>query len=162
MLFRSKTFKPDLTIKEHSNTVCSLIQLSSGILCSGSGDKTIKLYNINNNTYNVLQTLTYHTNGISKIIELMNKKLVSCSGDNTIIFYFKDNNEYIKDFNIKSNGCNGPIIQTKDNEICYYEDTNNALCFFDLQERKNITKINNISVTNNIFDSLLICPMNYY
>ena len=156
IIYNNKTFKPDLTIKEHSNSVYSLIQLSSGILCSGSSDKTIKLYNINGNTYNVLQTLSYHTDWITKIIELRNKKLVSCSGDNTIIFYFKDNNQYTKDFNIKTNGYNGPIIQTKNNEICYYEDTNSALCFFDLQERKNITKINNISVTNHIYDSLLM------
>ena len=156
IIYNNKTFKPDLTIKEHSSYVYSLIQLSSGILCSGSNDKTIKLYNINGNTYNVLQTLSYHTGGISKIIELRNKKLVSCSYDNTIIFYFKDNNQYTKDFNIKTNGVNGPIIQTKNNEICYYEYTNSALCFFDLQERKNITKINNISVTTNIYDSLLM------
>ena len=156
IIYNNKTFKPDLTIKEHSSYVYSLIQLSSGILCSGSDDKTIKLYNINGNTYNVLQTLSYHTNGISKIIELRNKKLVSCSYDNTIIFYFKENNQYTKDFNIKTNGSNGPIIQTKNNEICYYEDTNSALCFFDLQERKNITKINNISVTNHFVDSLLM------
>ena len=156
IIYNNKTFKPDLTIKEHSNSVYSLIQLSSGILCSGSVDKTIKLYNINGNTYNVLQTLSYHTNSVYKIIELRNKKLVSCSGYNTIIFYFKDNNQYTKDFNIKTNGWNGPIIQTKNNEICYYEETNSALCFFDLQERKNITKINNISVTSNIYDSLLM------
>ncbi len=156
IIYNNKTFKPDLTIKEHSSYIYSLIQLSSGILCSGSGDKTIKLYNINGNTYNVLQTLSYHTNCISKIIELRNKKLVSCSWDNTIIFYFKDNNQYTKDFNIKTNGYNGPIIQTKNNEICYYENTNSALCFFDLQERKNITKINNISVTHYISDSLLM------
>ena len=156
IIYNNKTFKPDLTIKEHSSYVYSLIQLSSGILCSGSDDKTIKLYNINGNTYNVLQTLSYHTNCIHKIIELRNKKLVSCSVDNTIIFYFKDNNQYTKDFNIKTNGYNGPIIQTKNNEICYYEDTNSALCFFDLQERKNITKINNISVTNYIYDCLLM------
>ena len=47
IIYNSKTFKPDLTIKEHSSNVYSLIQLSSGILCSGSADKTIKLYNIN-------------------------------------------------------------------------------------------------------------------
>ena len=156
IIYNNKTFKPDLTIKEHSNSVYSLIQLSSGILCSGSNDKTIKLYNINGNTYNVLQTLSYHTNSVTKIIELRNKKLVSCSGDNTIIFYFKDNNQYNKDFNIKTNGSNGPIIQTKNNEICYYENANSALCFFDLQERKNITKINNISLTSAISDSLLM------
>ena len=59
--------------------VVSLIQLISGILCSASNDKTIKLYNINGNTYNVLQTLTYHTSLLGKIIELTNHKLVSSS-----------------------------------------------------------------------------------
>lgn len=74
IIYNNETFKPDLTIKEHSCELFSLIQLSSGILCSGSGDSIIKLYNINGNTYNVLQTLSYHTEGILKIIELSNNK----------------------------------------------------------------------------------------
>ena len=82
--------------------------------------------------------------------------MVTCSYDKSIIFYFKDNNEYKNDFKINTNGANGPIIQTKNNEICYYEGTNSALCFFDLNERKNITKINNISVTCYPYDSLLM------
>ena len=156
IIYNNKTFKPDLTIKEHSSQVNCIIQLRSGILVSGSSDNTIKLYEINGNEYKVIQTLTYHTNWVSKIIELKNNKLVSCSGDKSIIFYFKDNNEYIKDYSISTNGYNGPVIQTKDNEICFYEETNSALCFYDLLERKIITKINNISVSNYIWDSLVM------
>ena len=37
--------------------------------------------------------------------------------DEAIIFYNKDNNEYKKDYSISTNGINGPIIQTKDNDI---------------------------------------------
>ena len=48
------------------------------------------------------------------------------------------------------------LFKQKNNEICYYEETNSALCFFDLKERKNITKINNISVSAYYFDSLLM------
>ena len=92
IIYNYKTFKPDLTIKEHSDAVYCIIQLSSDILASCSKDNTIKLYKINGNEYKVIQTLTYHTNFVSKIIELKNKKLVSCSGDKSIIFYFKDNN----------------------------------------------------------------------
>ena len=132
-----------------------IIQLSSGILASASYDKTIKLYDINGNEYKVIQTLTYHTNYATKIIELKNNKLVSCSSDKSIIFYFKDNNEYIKDYSISTNGINGPVIQTKDNEICFREDTNSALCFYDLLERKIITKINNISVSDYHTDCLV-------
>ena len=175
IIYNNKTFKPDLTIKEHSSSVYNVIQLSSGDLASCSFDKTIKIYNINGNEYKVLQTLTYHTGGVSKIIELRNKKLVSCSGDKSIIFYFKDNNEYIKDYSISTNGENGPIIQTKDNEICYYDSGdgsicffdlleicyheytgNSVICFFDLLERKIINKINNISVTCYNVDSMLM------
>ena len=82
--------------------------------------------------------------------------MVTCSWDKSIIFYFKENNEYKNDFKINTNGYNGPIIQTKNNEICYKEETNSALCFFDLNERKNITKINNISVSGYNNDSLLM------
>ena len=156
IIYNNKTFKPDLTIKEHNSYVYCIIQLSSGILASGSNDKTIKLYYINGNEYKVIQTLTYHTNSVYKIIELKNNKLVSCSSDGSIIFYFKDNNKYIKDYSISTNGINGPVIQTKENEVCFYEeDTNSALCFYDLLERKIITKINNISVPSYIHDSWL-------
>ena len=65
-----------------------------------SGDKTIKLYNINENEYKVIQTLNEHKDEVNKIIELKNKQLVSCSCDNSIIFYNKDNNEYKKDYSI--------------------------------------------------------------
>ena len=161
IIYNNKTFKPDLTIKEHINYVYCIIQLSSGILASGSADNIIKLYNINENEYKVIQTLTYHTSDVNKIIELKNNQLISCSGDESIIIYFKDNNKYIKDYSISTNGENGPVIQTKDNEICYQEDNgvsgiNLTLCFYDLLERKIITKINNISVASYCTDCLVI------
>ena len=156
IIFNNKTFKPDLTIKEHSGYVYCITQLSSGVLASASSDKTIKLFNINGNSYNVLQTLVYHTSSVYKIIELKDKKLVSCSEDKSIIFYFKDNNEYTKDFSITTDGKCSPIIQTKDNEICYSEETNNALCFFDLLQRKSISKINNINKRIGSYDWYLM------
>ena len=59
------------------------------------------------------------------------------------------------DYSIYTDGSNGPIIQTKDNEICYYEGTD-AIYFYDFIKRNNIKKINNISVSACIYDSLLI------
>ena len=145
IIFNNKSFQPDITIKEHNNWVCGLTQLSSGNLVSCSGDKTIKLYNINNNQYTVLQTLNNHTNYVYKVIELNNKKLVSCSYDKSIIFYIKENNEYKMDYKISTNGYCYNVIQTKENEISYTENKD-TICFFDLPERKYITKINNISI----------------
>ena len=88
---------------------------------------------------------------VNKIIELKNKQLVSCSYDKSIIFYTKGNKGYKKDYSISTNGINGPIIQTKDNEICYYEGSN-TICFYDFIKRKNIKRINNINITRYIYD----------
>ena len=147
IIYNNKTFKPDLIIKEHKYPINCVKQLNSGELVSCSNDNTIKLYNINENEYKVIQTLNKHKDSVYKIIELKNKQLVSCSWDKSIIFYKKDNNEYKKDYSISTNGDNGPIIQTKDNEICYYESIGDTICFYDFIKRNNIKKLNNISVT---------------
>ena len=44
IIYNSKTFKPELTIKEHNNSISNIINLSSGGLASCSWDKTIKIY----------------------------------------------------------------------------------------------------------------------
>jgi len=99
IIYNKETYQPDLTIKEHNNSITCITTLSSGILSSCSVDNTIKLINIKENKYEILQTLNYHQNEVDKIIELKNKSLVSCSWDKSIIFYNKDNNnKYILDY----------------------------------------------------------------
>ena len=148
IIYNKDTYQPDLIIKEHSSYIFCIIQLSSGELVSCSPDKTIKIYNIKGVQYEVLQTLNYHSSTVWKILELKNKTLVSCSSDSSIIFYLKDNNEYKKDYQISTNGSCSSIIQTKDNEICYSENNNSAICFYDILERKIKATISNISKYN--------------
>ena len=161
IIYNKETYKPDLIINEHSKSVKYIIQLSSGILASCSGDESIKLFHIKGNKYEVLQTLKDHTEPVYRIIELKNKALVSCSSDRSIIFYIKDNIKYKKDYQISTNGRFWDIIQTKDNEICYneYKDNNNTICFYDLLERKVKASISNICACDMIMitkDLLLI------
>ena len=115
---------------------------------------SIKLFNITENKYELLQTLNFRTKAVLKIIELKNKILVSCSWDSSIIFYLKDNNEYKLDYKISTNGACSTIIQTKDNEICYceskIESNNDKICFYDLLERKVKASVSNISTRNMI------------
>ena len=163
IIYNKETYKPELIIKEHRDIVRYIIQLSSGILASCSLDKSIKLFNIKENKYEVLQTLNDHTNWVFKILELKNKTLISCSNDCSIIFYIKDNIKYKKDYQISTNGSCWNIIQTKDNEICYYERSNYTICFYDLLERKVKSSISNISNCNMIMmtkDLLLITGEN--
>ena len=53
IIYNKETYKPDIIIKEHSDTVTYIIQLSSGILASCSYDGSIKLFNIKENKYEV-------------------------------------------------------------------------------------------------------------
>ena len=148
IIYKKISFKPDLTIKEHKDSVFCIIQLSSGILASCSQDKTIKLFNIKNDNYKLIQTLNYHKDCVYKIIELKNKTLVSCSKDSSIIFYVKDNLEYKKDYSISTDSSCSSIIQTKDNEICYSVKNDNKIFFYDLLNKKNINSISNINKHN--------------
>ena len=124
------------------------MQLSSGELVSCSGDNTIKIFKINNVKYEILQTLQYHTDSVYKIIELKNKNLVSCSKDSSILFYYKDNLEYKNNYKISTNGTCYTIIEIKENEICYSEEYNNTICFYNLLEKKIISSLSNISKYN--------------
>jgi len=159
IIYNNKTFKPDITIKEHNSHVYCIIQLSCGLLASCSDDKTIKLYDINGNNYSVMQTLNDHTDTVFHIIELNNKKLVSCSSDETIKFYnIDDNNKYKLDYSINTKGFNGPVIQTKDNEICYQEciQKNDSICFYDLIKKKVSAKLDNIHIPSYIFNCMIM------
>ena len=100
--YNKVSYKPDLIIKEHKGEIYCIIQLSSGILASCSSDNTIKLFNIKDNNYEIIQTLNYHTNYVYKIIELKNKTLVSCSADSSVIFYNKVKIEYKKDYSFST------------------------------------------------------------
>ena len=133
-----------------------MIQLVSGDLASCSRDKTIKIFSINENEYKVKQILTYHTDEVTDIIELKNNKLASCSLDKSVIIYNKLADEYEKESSLSINEINGeirngPIIQTKDNEICYYEERRipkyNSIYFINLSKEKIIEKINNITAS---------------
>ena len=147
IIYNKKTYQPDLIIKEHTDAINCLTTLSSGTLASCSWDNKIKLFNIKENKYEVLQTLNDHADCVYKIIELRNKSLVSCSADNSIIFYNKDNNnKYTQDNKLNINGICYSVIETKDNEICYSVNENDTIYFYDVLQKKEISKINNINI----------------
>ena len=144
IIYNKSTYNPDLIIKEHNSDVYRIIQLSSGELVSCSYDKIIKLFNIKEKDYEILQILNYHKGSVYKLLELPNKYLASCSADKSIIFYLKDNNEFKKDYQLTLSGNCDNFIQTKENEICYSIRDKTDIYFFDLKERKVKATINNI------------------
>ena len=135
IICNNKTFKIDLIINENYFIFC-LLQLSSGKLASSLDKGIIKIYNIKDKIYEVLQTLKYHKSKIYKIIELSNKQLVSCSNDHFIFIYSKtNNNKYIKDYPINVYHECHCITQTKENEISFYAGSC-CIQFYDLLKKK--------------------------
>ena len=64
IIYNKIIYKPDFIIKEYKDWVLCITQLRSGIIATCSNDKTIKLFNIKGNNYNILQTLNDHTDNV--------------------------------------------------------------------------------------------------
>ena len=62
----------------------------------------------------------------------------------------------MKDYNISTNGRCSSVIQIKENEICYSESTNNSICFFDLNQKKTKSSLNNISKKNSEYEKFIM------
>jgi len=91
---------------------------------------------------------------VRRIIELKNKNLIFYSMKH-LCFFYKGNNEYKKDYSfVINNAYIFRVIQTKDNEICYNVEKN--LCFYDLIQRKIITKIDYATPLNMMTKDLLL------
>jgi len=66
----------------HTNTVIALTILPDGSLVSGSGDDTIKIWDVKNGQN--IKTLSGHTNGVYALTVLPDGSLVSGSTGKTI------------------------------------------------------------------------------
>ena len=117
IIYNKETYQTNIIIKEHKDAVRNLIQLKNKILASCSLDKTIKLFNIKETHYEIIQTIDLHSDWVMKILELSNNYLVSGSYDETIIFYIKEDIKYKKDYSISASDFVCDIIETKRNEI---------------------------------------------
>ena len=60
VIYNNITFNTDIIIKEDKFGVNYFSKLSSGMLASCSWDNTIKIFNIKNNNYKVIQILNSH------------------------------------------------------------------------------------------------------
>ena len=89
-------------INEHSDSITSLLILSDGRLASCTHDKTIKIYNLNNNYHCDLRIKTGHPYAVTYLTQLKNNKLVSCSFDQKIMIWNINQSSYTCDYSIKT------------------------------------------------------------
>jgi len=143
IIYNKQTFTPELTIKEHQDSVFDIIQLKNGNLLSCShDDKTMKEYKLNeNNTYQVLSTVNVgedKDNYPRQIVELENNE-IGLIAENNIIFYLNINNKLDEDFKIKSNdnqiGQYYEMLPVKPGELVI-TGNKDKIQFFELNTRK--------------------------
>jgi len=164
IIYSKQTFTPELTIKEHKDSIWDIIQLKNGNLLSCSNnDKIMNEYKINeNNTYQVLSTVNAgQDNNPRQIVELENNEigLVAC---NHIIFYLNINNKLDEDFKIKYDdnqiGLFYEMLPVKPGELVI-AGKKDKIQFFELNTRK-LKEIININRDIHWAPSNLLCMMN--
>ena len=166
IIYNKQTFVPELTIKEHKDTIYDIIQLKNGNLLSCSyNDKTMNEYKLNeNNTYQVLSTVNVgqdKDNYPRQIVELENNE-IGLVAQNYIIFYLNINNKLDEDFKIKSDdnqiGVFCEMLPVKPGELVI-AGAKDKIQFFELNTRK-LKEIININRDIHWSPSNLLCMMN--
>ena len=165
IIYNKETFKPELTISEHTNGIWDLIQLKNGNLISCSYyDKTMNLYQlIENNKYKLLSQVKVQGNNCPRKIKELENGEIGLVAYESIIFYLNiNNNKFDEDFIIKSGfmqiGKYYNMISVKPGELVISGEAN-KIQFFELNSRslKEIIVINRDICWN--CDNLL-CMMN--
>ena len=166
IIYNKQTFTPELTIKEHKDSIYDIIQLKNGNLLSCSyNDKTMNEYKINeNNTYQVLSTVNVgqdKDNNPRQIVELENNEIGLVTYKH-IIFYLNINNKLDEDFKIKSDdnqiGVFCEMLPVKPGELVI-TGHKDKIQFFELNTRK-LKEIININRDICWNPSNLLCMMN--
>lgn len=92
----------DINVEEHDSGVFCCTQLQSGHCCTGSGDKTIKVWELNGNDKSyiccILTIDRAHTDFIRQLVQLEDGRLVSTADDRCVCVWDvdTDNCEHIK------------------------------------------------------------------
>ena len=146
IIYNKITFKPEIIIKEHKNTIYYIELLKKkNFIASCSKDLTIKIFEIFQFTYKLIHTLLAHTESVYKVIELKNENLLSCSFDKTIKLWKKKENNYFN-INLINNNFAFNILEIKENIIVYDDVSNMKINFYDLNNNLLLTTLNFIYV----------------
>ncbi len=144
----------------HRKEISNIIELSNLNLVTCSWDSTLKIIEINEEKYRILQTLEGHENYIDKVINPIENLLISISEDQFFKTWEKDlnTNKYICTntihFQEKYSYCN--ILKIKNNEFITSSVIERKIKFWNLENLKEIKTIENISTNWSSQNMILI------
>ena len=166
IIYNKKTFKSEITIKEHSSYVRYITQFKNNNFVSVGDDGYINIYNIFEDKYLVLQKIEAHSGSIYKLRELDNDRFMIGSYNGYIKFFFKENNEYKEDYSFQDGGTSNNyifnILRTKEGEIVFSQEVyesgtwNYYIKFYDIKSRKKIESAKVNCASNNVDNLYMI------
>ena len=166
-IYNKKNFKLEHII-DVGNGVLYFDTLSNDNIIACCNDGNLKIYELNNDNFKLINELKSHTDTVYKVIIIENK-LISCSGDNTMIVWEKKEQNYIniKSIIISDSDYNTNIFQINENKLV--SSSYNIIKFFDIKNNFNEIKTiediyaNSFCNSMEIFNEniLIICGSDY-
>ena len=145
IIYNKEDYSIQLQIQNLDNSVYNIIQGNNGYIFASIGYGTITIIKLTSLTsYQIIQNFKPHNRDDNKIIELKDGRYVSCSDDKTIKIWKFNNNELILDKTLNQDNYISSIIELKENEIISIPDGNSSIIFWNINELKIISQINQI------------------
>lgn len=116
----------------HSAYICKAIEIRDNELISVAGDKTLKLWTLNNNKYECKNTITsQNESGGCNILKLNeNEFLISSLYDKLLRFWISNNYTNISNINYIESDCYNELLCKLDDDIlCVGGNNSNFILF---------------------------------
>ena len=155
ILFTPKTYEIALEIKEENIDPDELIPLSTGKLLVLDNKKNIKIYDIKDKNYEMLQSIQLEKEiNCLKELEAEYKAICATYDTSIAVYSLNDKNEYSEKYVIKSNiikYCGFAQINTKKICVSTQFEGKEFLSFYDLDLKKPYAVIKGIPLTSQGF-----------
>jgi WD40 repeat protein len=142
----------------HNKCITSLCELNENRLVSSSWDKTLKVWNINNNSIILLKKLKGHGNYVNQVISFTNNIIASGSYDKTIKVWDVNANGELRSLEENFKVCS--LLKLNNKEIMASSGYGNSISFWNTQT---YTKEHSVTCCDcNSFSGIIELPDTHY
>ena len=150
IVYSSKTNEIDLQIKEENIDVDKLIGLSTGKLLSLENQQNIKIYDLKEKTYEIIQTLEFE-NPINCIKEFDDKSLCATYNTTIAVYSLNEDKTYYEKYKITANLIKYyGFVQINENQLCVSTELEGKefLSFYELSLKEPYAVTKGVPITS--------------
>ena len=150
-----ETYEIVITLSEHKNAVTSILQFHDEKLITGSKDKTIRIWDINENSFRCTQIIEDHKEGVHCLCDLLvGIRFASGSEDKTIRIW-EESNGLFKQVKILSDHKSRvrALVQTDNGFLISGSDK--VIIIYKLKDDNNFVRVEKINAHNSYITTLI-------